>query len=346
MVLPVYKAILDKENEEQGVSVISLVTNPAIESNFVAYNEEEYKQESIVNFNEEERIVTGAVMIPDKLILRKFNGNYCYVKFETDTIKMCHQKMMKDGNFGRFSIFHNGEEVKSITPMEIWMKTSEDDKSKSLGLGDLPVGTLFLSAHIEDDAVWSLVKEKQINGFSIESILNYQLTPMRKVIYQAVEVGSQVVVLEGEQSNFSFTGEDVTEDGTKVVIKDGKIESITPKENEDGEGNKDPEGNKNGQNDPRIDEVINRLDSQAEKMKSVEDVLSTFMDKFGAILGAVEGLSKDLDDKDSKFQETILSVKQTMAAVEAGSKEHGEGTQEEEQPSLYERLQFINGKLK
>jgi exonuclease VII small subunit len=51
--------------------------------------------------------------------------------------------------------------------LEVWMKESDNDKSKDYGY-DLPDGTVFVKAKIESDELFNSIKEGDINGFSIE----------------------------------------------------------------------------------------------------------------------------------------------------------------------------------
>jgi len=51
--------------------------------------------------------------------------------------------------------------------LEIWKKESDADKSSKYGY-DLPDGTVFVKAQIEDESLWSSIKTGEINGFSIE----------------------------------------------------------------------------------------------------------------------------------------------------------------------------------
>ena len=60
------------------------------------------KDKNIVNFSiqsEEERIITGPIMIPDYPIIRNVDGYQFYVKYSRETIKEMAEKMLKDGTF-------------------------------------------------------------------------------------------------------------------------------------------------------------------------------------------------------------------------------------------------------
>lgn len=66
--LPVYKLEISEDiNSEQEVNAVALVDIPAIGEGFFAFKAE---SQSFTVVNEEERIVVGPAMIPDKLIYR------------------------------------------------------------------------------------------------------------------------------------------------------------------------------------------------------------------------------------------------------------------------------------
>lgn len=76
-------------------------------------------------------------------------------------------KYSKDGKFNLFNIEHTDQNFDGVTMLEIWKKESDADKSSKYGY-DLPDGTVFVKAQIEDESLWSSIKTGEINGFSIE----------------------------------------------------------------------------------------------------------------------------------------------------------------------------------
>jgi hypothetical protein len=60
------------------------------------------------------------------------------------------------------------KEIDGMSVVESWIIEDEDkDKSKLYGFS-LPVGTWMISMKVDNDEVWSKVKEGEIKGFSIE----------------------------------------------------------------------------------------------------------------------------------------------------------------------------------
>ena len=76
----IIELILDEEQEESGIEAISIVESPAIESDFVALNNQEIK---LAEIDKEKRILLGALLIPNKPIYRKGpDGDEYYIFFK------------------------------------------------------------------------------------------------------------------------------------------------------------------------------------------------------------------------------------------------------------------------
>lgn len=160
--LPLFDISL--EDIAQGMYKISLVDKPAIEENFIYFNE--VKKIEMFS-NEEKKEVVGPIMIPNKEILRfSPEMGYYYVRFTEDTIRDIMYKYSKEGLFNAFGINHSYD-TDEVVMLEVWMKESENDKSKDYGY-DLPNGTVFVKAKIESDELFAAIKSGEINGFSIE----------------------------------------------------------------------------------------------------------------------------------------------------------------------------------
>jgi len=160
--LPLFDISL--EDIAQGMYKISLVDKPAIEENFIYFNE----VEKVAMFaSDEKKEVVGPIMIPNKEILRfSPDMGYYYVRFTKETIEEIMYKYSKEGLFNAFGINH-AYDTDEVVMLEVWMKESENDKSKDYGY-DLPNGTVFVKAKIESDELFTSIKNGDINGFSIE----------------------------------------------------------------------------------------------------------------------------------------------------------------------------------
>lgn len=152
------------EDIEQGMFKISLVDKPAIEENFIYFSEQ---QKISFEANVEKKEVVGPIMIPNKKIIRfSPDMGYYYVRFTEEVIKDIMYRYSKEGLFNAFGI-HHAYDTDDVVMLEVWMKESENDKSKDYGY-ELPNGTVFVKAKIESDELFNSIKEGNINGFSIE----------------------------------------------------------------------------------------------------------------------------------------------------------------------------------
>ena len=148
----------------QGMYKISLVDKPAIEENFIYFNEVKKIQ---MFSNEEKKEVVGPIMIPNKEILRfSPDMGYYYVRFTEETIREIMYKYSKEGLFNAFGVNHSYD-TDEVVMLEVWMKESDNDKSVDYGY-NLPNGTVFVKAKIESDELFSAIKNGEVNGFSIE----------------------------------------------------------------------------------------------------------------------------------------------------------------------------------
>lgn len=159
---------LDIVDEMNGVEIISLVDFPAVERNFIKFSKEEDVKLSI---NEEKKIVTGVALIPDQPIYRKNEaGQGYYITFSKDAIERICQKFFADGNSANVNLEHQVM-VGDCAYFESYL-INNDRGICPVEFSDLPNGTWIVSCKINNDAVWELIKNGTLRGFSIEGNLN------------------------------------------------------------------------------------------------------------------------------------------------------------------------------
>lgn len=157
-------------NEDgEWINRISLVDEPAIESDFLAFKKErlEFKRD------EERYIITGPVMIPEKRMYRdNVNGSECMVYFSRTTIATASQRWLQEGRQASFNLDHSSD-VDGVTVVESWLKESDCDKSIALGFSSHPDGTWFISCKVDDESTWNAIKDGEFKGFSIEGMFSF-----------------------------------------------------------------------------------------------------------------------------------------------------------------------------
>ena len=162
--MEIIELLLDEENEDAGIDAISIVSSPAIESNFLAFKSQEIK---FAKVDDDKRILMGAALIPNKPIYRKDEKKEYYVYFSADTVRKASELFFMNGNQNNTTLEHNMA-LNGLTVVESWIVEGEQDKSRIYGL-DVPVGTWMVSMKVNNDEVWNdYVKENKVKGFSIE----------------------------------------------------------------------------------------------------------------------------------------------------------------------------------
>lgn len=160
----IVELVLD-DKDAIGVEAISVVSDPAIESDFIALNSQEIK---LAEINKEKRLLMGALLIPKKPIYRRNKDDEYYIYFSKDTIVKASQMYLQNGNQSQSTLEHE-QELKGLTLVESWIvEDKTKDKTALYGL-DVPVGTWMGSVKVENDDIWNdYVKTGKVKGFSIE----------------------------------------------------------------------------------------------------------------------------------------------------------------------------------
>ena len=164
-----YKVGIDSETE-----AISMVTEPAIESDFVFLS----KDKAIVKeafSNDEKHMVYGAVLRPDFPIYRNDGENEYYLEFTSESIERMARDYMMNYRQGNVTIQHE-EYANEVFMVESWIKQDMDkDKSVSVGLDkSLPIGTWFCGFYVNNNDVWERIRSKELKGFSVEAMIDIE----------------------------------------------------------------------------------------------------------------------------------------------------------------------------
>ena len=171
----IIELILDDE-EAIGVEAISVVENPAIESDFIALNKQEIK---LAEINKEKRILMGAALIPNKQIFRhdpNTDSDY-YVYFSKETVRKASELYLKHNNHHKATYQHQ-DRVSGVLTVESWIiEDTKLDKSTLYGYS-LPVGTWMVKLKISNDEIWSKIKEGELKGLSIEGYFTDKMEQM------------------------------------------------------------------------------------------------------------------------------------------------------------------------
>ena len=127
-------------------------------------------------------------------------------------------KYSKEGLFNAFGINHE-HDTEDVVMLEVWMKESENDKSKDYGY-NLPNGTVFVKAKIESDELFSSIKNGEINGFSIEIKADIKPTNKENQMSEFVfakELGKLEAQFEATVNQFNAKIEALEEDNASLL---------------------------------------------------------------------------------------------------------------------------------
>lgn len=192
---PLFEFIVDEENEES-LSLISLVVDPAIEVKGFCFSDVEPEKEIQLFANAEKRIIAGPALIPNKKIKRKDeNGNMYMGFFSKETIEKMVEifnRNIKNKPSGVINDEHSNRMVDADIVGSWIIADSYYDKSKTYGF-DLPVGSFFIEVKCNDKKFWNeQVKDGGKFGFSIEGLMRTKLAYFSKDKEEWIKVLSEI----------------------------------------------------------------------------------------------------------------------------------------------------------
>ena len=267
--LPLYDARID--SDDTGMIRISLVDDPAVCSDFLAFAAQKAPLAFKVT-DEEKRLVRGVVMRAEFPMFRRSpDGFEYYVVYHADTIRAMAEKYLLEGRQNEVNIMHaEGSDVDGVQMVQYFLKDTAAGIAPE-GFEDIADGSLFAEFHVVNDTVWDEVKAGTYKGFSLEGV--FDLVPeqykqqlpkkqdymskikrfkesLRRLLASFAEVttdkgvlgwngdedlkaGDAVYIVEEDGGQTPAPGGDyVTEDGKTIVVAEGKVAEIRDPEAE------------------------------------------------------------------------------------------------------------------
>ena len=179
--------IISEDNKDLAIDAISLVTDPAIEVDFVFFNKSKNNL-TLAKVDEEKRMLVSPALIPNKQIYRydaDTDQDY-YVFFSKDTVRQASEMYLRYNNHHKATYQHESK-VTGVTTIESWIKEGDMDKSKLYGF-DLPDGTWFVKMKIDNDEMWEKIKGGELKGLSIEGYFVDKMEKLSKPTFSDEEV--------------------------------------------------------------------------------------------------------------------------------------------------------------
>ena len=166
--IPVYNAVIT--DEETGMFKISLVDDPAVMSNFQAFDAARKPLMYAIQ-DEERRLVRGCIMRADFPIYRRDEkmGEY-YIIYKADTIRKMAEKYLLEGRQNDVNLMHQDDsDVDGVQMVQYFIK---GDGVSVDGFDDIADGSLFGEFHVVNDDVWAEIKAGTYKGFSLEGVFD------------------------------------------------------------------------------------------------------------------------------------------------------------------------------
>lgn len=173
--IPVFEALVT--DAETGMFKISLVDDPAVMSDFMAFDKQRRPQMYSVQ-DEEKRLVRGVVIRADFPIYRYSAGiGEYYVIYKAQTIRDMAEKYLAESRQNDVNLMHEeGSDVEGVQLVQWFIK---GDGVSVEGFDGIADGSLFAEFHIVNDEVWEAVKAGTYKGFSLEGV--FDMVPEKDV---------------------------------------------------------------------------------------------------------------------------------------------------------------------
>lgn len=181
--IPVYNAVIT--DDETGMLKISLVDDPAVMSNFQAFDATRRPMLYAVQ-DEEKRLVRGCIMRADFPIYRRESGmGEFYIIYKADTIRKMAEKYLAESRQNILNAMHQGEDLPDIYMVQYFIK---GDGIRVDGFDECADGSLFGEFHVTNDEVWAEIKAGTYKGFSLEGVFDLVPEQDRDEIQEIVDV--------------------------------------------------------------------------------------------------------------------------------------------------------------
>lgn len=286
------KYMVTAENSE--AFACSLVTEPAVEELFVAFNEDKPLIEKFADAKK--HMLTGIVAIPNKPIYRRdANGEEYDIVFSKEAIESMAKKFMKNFRQKNVTLQHQ-EDTDGIYMVEQWVKSdAEHDKSVALGFSkDIPEGTWFQTYYVDSKDVWDRVESGELRGFSLECVLGVEEFEKQIFEEQTPDVAPTVEPVEE-----TVVEEPVVEEQKEKGILSKILELINGKSQEDTKPTEEPVVEP--ATEPVAEEpIVEEPQTEPEKPNPLEEVVKNLQEEIKTLKEANNGLQEKIKELNKK----------------------------------------------
>ena len=168
--MKVFDIKIDPLDYDTGLNAISLVENPAVETDFLIFSKEEKKQLQFAD--DEKHIISGVALLADTPIYRVApDGTEYYVNFSKEVIEQLVERYFSHNLTNSVDINHDGNLVEGVVMTESFL-INHDRGICPKEFSDLSDGSWITSFKVLNDEVWSKVKSGEVKGFSVSGLFS------------------------------------------------------------------------------------------------------------------------------------------------------------------------------
>lgn len=301
-----YKVGLDSET-----MAISLVSEPAIEVDFIHMSKDEEEKTQVFLEKNDKYLVYGPALIPEKDIYRNNGEQEYYLSFSKESIEKMENDYMKDFRQYNVSLQHQ-DKVDEVCVVESWLVADPyKDKANALGF-NVPEGTWMVAMKVNNVDTWNRIKDGELRGFSVESLVSLEefnkvensetmevnenfWSKLKNVLFEALGkekeegeieiVDGKIVADSTEKVDENFEEEKPTEapvEEPKVEEPKTEEKSVEEKPAEEPKVEEPKEEVKEEpKQDNHLEELINNLKSEIEALKEVNSGLQNKIKDLG-----------------------------------------------------------------
>ena len=287
---------------DSDVFAISVVSSPAVESNFVALAKQEQPKPVFLS-KDDKHMLYGIILRADFPIYRNDAdfGEY-YIEFGADAIERLERKYFK--NFAQRSwTKEHLDFAEGLTLTESWLVTDpENDKSKALGLEGVTKGSWVGGCLVDDNELWTEIKEGKFSGFSVEAWCDLEEVT-KEIKNQKINKENKEINMAAKKSKFEemidkikeIISDAVTEaDGQDTEVQEEVVEeaadAVEEVVNEEETDTTD-----------EVVEAIEQVEEEAETEEEAADNLQEVVDQLQAEVDSLKAENEELKKKNQKM---------------------------------------------
>ena len=331
---------------DSNIYAISVVSSPAVESNFVALAKQEQPKPVFLS-KDDKHMLYGIILRADFPIYRNDAdfGEY-YIEFGADAIERLERKYFKNYAQRSWTREHL-DYAEGLTLTESWLVTDpENDKSKALGLEGVTKGSWVGGCLVDDNELWAEIKEGKFSGFSVEAwcdleeitkeIKNQKINKENKEINMAVKktkfeemidkikeiISDAVTEADGQDTEVQEEVVDKAADAVEEVVnKDetGTTEEVVEAAEED----KTP-------TEEIVSDIVDTVQQETKTTEEAADNLQEVVDQLQAEVDSLKAENEELKKKNQKMskqpstkvvtnkkENKVVGIKGAFAALKA-----------------------------